>query len=244
MYKILLILLFYLISSCGVYNLDISISNPLDGVNIFKPLAKKNSTVAKVKQCEIEIDMQNWSKAVDLCSRLDLTKSYNAALYASALLGKNGGNVFSLIKAAQNPPENSDSLIESFITTLGESDQTSIDDLETAVTLLEGIENKTSDEYFQLAYVQLTLAATIINVESTANGHAGEVEAADIEAMTTTELDYFYDTIVDANTNLTNANVSGDISDQIDEIVLTDLGGWSGWNETEKETALKTLFGL
>jgi len=244
MVKTLLISLFFSLTSCGVYNLEISISNPLDGINVLKYFAKKDSKVAKIKQCQIEIDHKNWSKAVDLCSKLNLEKASNAALYASALLGKNGGNVFSLIKAAQDPSSDSDSLIESFITTLGESDQDAIDELETAIVLLEGISNKTSNQYFQLAYVQFVLAATIINIEATANGHEGTVEAADIEGMSVTDLDAFYDAISDANTNLAYSGVSGDISEQIDEIFSTDLSGWTGWNETAKETALKSLFGL
>lgn len=240
--KLIFISLIIILNSCGIYNLELNIKNPLQGANIFSPLSEKNFEEADVYECELAIDEEEWLDAVNICSQLEMN-DYNKGLYASAIHAKNGGDLFNLIDASNT--DLYDSVVEGYTLNLKGSNDNTITELESAIDLLISISVKTNNDYFQISFIYFTTAcAHIRRVAFASNGNSTEaITASDIESMTETDLNNFYQNITQSLNYLDNTNVDGSIYSDISN-VLDDLSNWGSMNEAQKETAVKELFGV
>jgi hypothetical protein len=246
MKRILLALGLLFLYSCGIYNLEMELKNPLGNLNIFDGLADKEADEAKEYQCQMEIDGANWTDALDVCSAL-ASNDVNNALYASALHGKNGGDLFAIIDAA----EDTDNVIKGYVNSIEGTDTAGITELTSAVTLVTAvIANVGSvEEYeFQLSIIYFTRAcARIREAANRVNSNAsGDIVAADINAMTSAELDDAYSDIRDSQTHLGNAGVTGTVLDDVADAMssLGDQATWDALNEAQRRAVVITLLGL
>lgn len=245
----LLILCFLLLQSCGIYNLEVSLRNPLSDVNLFKALADKDLGEATEYQCDMEIDDEDWASALTVCLALSDSPA-NLSRKASLYHGRAGGNVFSLFSSLD-----ADNLMETYTNALlGRSGYTAADtpltDLAEAVTMLGEIEaaDMTNDYDFQLAFVHLTYSATYVNEAALDNGNTtGEITAADIDTMDTTSLDGFEDSFVLCQTGLNDAEFDTDDAVLIAVnagVTILDPDTWDAQSDATKRNRIKSLYGF
>ena len=230
------------------------------GSNMLEFAADKNSGAAKREAAQIFIDSGDYDAAIavlaSICPNLSCAGDDDAQQFAAAYMGAAGLDVLNLVKQAdQNSGSSAQgadfTAVSGLLPAITAANFTKID---SAVTLLSNIGNKTDDQLLQLSIAQLTAAVIAVGqaggggfdsdgIPNDCGGDCGLIDVAALiinETLTTadgstvTVGDYVATQISRAVLNVTSitALVDSDISDQINDLAADMQGSTASTCDT------------